>query len=429
MNYSLEKLEKSQVKFTIEIGDAEIESAIQEAYNKNKGQFKLEGFRPGKVPRKVLEAEFGKDVFLNDAIDIILPKYFGEALDKEPQVEPVGRPEADILDVSVTAMKFTVTIAVKPEVKLGDYKGLKVEKEKAEVTDQQLEAELKLAQDKHARVSEIDTDRECKKGDIANIDFTGYLNGEKFDGGAGTDYDLELGSNTFIPGFEDGVAGMKKGDEKDIAVTFPKEYGAENLAGKEVTFKVKLNSIKVSELPELNDDFAKDVSEFDTLEEYKADVKAGMIKDAEQRAKTQEENKRVDAIVANCEVEIPDAMVEEEVEQMIKEFEYRLNYQGMKLDDYLKYTGTTKEKMQEEYKDVAVRNVKIRLVLEEIIKKEDIKPDEASVDKKIEEMATSAKKTVEEYKKSMNPQYINYLINQSLSDALMAKLEELNPAK
>ena len=202
MNYTLEKLEKSQVKFTIEINEAEVEAAIQEAYNKNKSHYKLEGFRPGKVPRKVLEAEFGKDVFLNDALDIILPKYFEEALEKETSVEPVSRPEADILEASDKAVKFAVTITVQPEVKLGKYKGVKVAKEKFEVTDDQVQAELLLAQDKAARVVEIEKDRKAKKGDICNIDFEGSVGGVKFDGGAGKDYDLELGSKTFIPGFE-----------------------------------------------------------------------------------------------------------------------------------------------------------------------------------------------------------------------------------
>ena len=429
MNYTLEKLEKSQVKFTIDINEAEVEAAVQEAYNKNKSKYKLEGFRPGKVPRKVLEAEFGKDVFLNDALDIILPKYFEEALDKEPDVKPVGRPEADILEVSNKAIKFAVTITVQPEVKLGKYKGLKVEKEKVEVTDEQVDAELKLAQDKAARVVEIEKDRKAKKGDIANIDFEGSVDGVKFDGGAGTDYDLELGSKTFIPGFEEGVVGMKKGEEKDIAVTFPKEYGAQNLAGKEAVFKVKLNAIKVKELPALDDEFAKDVSEFDTLDAYKEDIKAGLIKQAEERAEIQEENKRVDAIVDNATVEVPECMVADQVDEMIQEFEYRLMYQGMKLDDYLKYAGITREKMADDYRETAARNVKIRLVLEEIIKTENILPDEEAVNKKIEEMAKGQNKSLEEYKKTMDPRYVSYLLNQSLTDALMAKLKELNPAK
>lgn len=429
MNYTLEKLEKSQVKFTIDINEAEVEAAIQEAYNKNKSKFKLEGFRPGKVPRKILEAEFGKDVFLNDALDIILPKYFSEALDKETSVEPVGRPEADILEVGDKAIKFAVTITVKPEVKLGKYKGVKVEKEKAEVTDEQVEAELKLAQDKNARVVEIDDDRAAKNGDIANINFSGSVDGVKFEGGTGEDYDLELGSGSFIPGFEDGVVGMKKGEEKDITVTFPAEYGAKELADKEAVFAVKLNSLKEKQLPDLDDEFAKDVSEFDTYEEYKADVKAGLIKQAEERAEIQEENRRVDAIVAHAEVEIPSCMVDEQIEEMVKEFEYRLMYQGMKMDDYLKYTGLTKEKIAEDYKEQAERNVRIRLVLEEIIKAEEIKPDEESVNKKIEEMASQQKKSVEDYRKTIDPRYLSYLLNQSLSDALMAKLKELNPAK
>ena len=388
----------------------------------------LEGFRPGKVPRKVLEAEFGKDVFLNDALDIILPKYFEEALEKETSVEPVSRPEADILEASDKAVKFAVTITVQPEVKLGKYKGVKVAKEKFEVTDDQVQAELLLAQDKAARVVEIEKDRKAKKGDICNIDFEGSVGGVKFDGGAGKDYDLELGSKTFIPGFEEGVVGMKKGETKDITVTFPKEY-SEDLAGKEAVFKVTLNAIKVKELPELNDDFAKDVSEFDTLDAYKADIKAGLEKQAEERAEVAEENKRVEAIVKNATVEVPECMIADEVEEMIKEFEYRLLYQGMKLDDYLRYSGITREKMAEDYREAAERNVRIRLVLEAIIKAENVLPDEEAVNKKIEDMAKGQNKTIDEYKKDMDPRYLTYLLNQSLTDTLMAKLKELNPAK
>ncbi len=429
MNYSYEKLEKSQVKFTIDIDEVEVEAALQEAYNKNKSKFKLEGFRPGKVPRKVLEAEFGKDVFLNDALDIVLPKYFEEALDKETELAPVGRPEADILECSEKAIKFTVTITVQPEVKLGKYKGVKVEKEKIEVTDEQVDAEITLAQDKAARVVEVEGDKAADNGDIANIDFVGSVDGVKFEGGEGKDYDLELGSHTFIPGFEEGVVGMKKGEQKDIKVTFPAEYGAQNLAGKEAVFAVTLNTLKKKELPALDDEFAKDVSEFDTFAEYKKDVKAGLIKQAEERAEIQEENRRVDAIVANAEVFVPDCMVEEQIEEMMQEFEYRLMYQGMKMDDYLKYTGLTKEQVAADYKDQAARNVKIRFVLEAIIKAENVVPDTDAVNKKIEEMAKEQKKSADDYKKTMDQRYLNYLLNQSLSDALMAKLKELNPAK
>jgi trigger factor len=410
MNYTYETLEKSQVKFTIEIDGAEFEAATEEAYQKNKHKYKLEGFRPGKVPRKVLEGAYGKGVFIDEALDIILPKYFSEALDKEPALEPVGRPEADILDIKEDGVKFAVTITVKPEVKLGKYKGLKVAKEKVEVTDEQVEAEVLLAQDRGARIVDVEKDRKCKKGDIANIDFSGSVDGVKFDGGTGEGYDLELGSKTFIPGFEEQVIGMKKGEEKDVTVTFPKDYGAENLAGKEAVFAVKLNGIKEKQLPALDDEFAKDVSEFDTLEAYKADIKEGLLKQAEERASITEENNRVDAIVEKCAVDVPDCMVEEQIDEMMHEFEYRLMYQGMKLDDYLKYTGTTLEKMKEDYKESAARNVKIRLVLEAIIKAEDIKPDEEAIEKKIAELASDAKKDVETYKKEMDPRHLSYLL-------------------
>lgn len=429
MNYTLEKLEKSQVKFTIDITAEELEQAIEEAYHKTKGKFKVEGFRQGKAPRKVIESLYGKGAFYDEAIDIILPKYFSEAIEKEPTVDPVGRPEADILEMTDTTFKYSVIIAVKPDVKLGKYKGIKVEKVAVEVTDEQVDAEIKLAQDKNARIVEIEKDRKSKKGDIVNIDFVGSVDGVEFEGGKGEGYDLELGSNTFIPGFEDQVVGMKKGEKKDVKVTFPKEYGAAELAGKEAIFAVTANEIKVKELPALDDEFAKDVSEFDTFEAYKADVKAGLLKQAEESASVKEENARVDAIVEKCEVEIPDSMVEEQAEEMIKEFEYRLMYQGMKLDDYFKYTNTTREQMVADYKEPALRNVKIRLVLEAIIKAEDIKPDEAEIEKQIAEMAEAQKKSVEDLKKDMGPQYINYMYNQNISDKLMAVLKEYNPAK
>ncbi|MEG1613131.1 MAG: trigger factor [Clostridia bacterium] len=428
MNYTLDKLEKSQVKFTIDINAEELELAIEEAYHKTKGKFKVEGFRQGKAPRKVIESMYGKGAFIDEAIDIILPKYFSEAMDKEPEIEPVGRPEADIIELTDTTFKYAVTITVKPEVKLGEYKGLTVAKESVEVTDEAVQAELILAQDKNARVVEVEGDVESKIGDIVNIDFSGSVDGVKFDGGSGEGYDLELGSNTFIPGFEEQVVGVKKGDEKEITVKFPADYGAENLAGKDAVFAVKANAIKKKELPAMDDDFAKDVSEFDTLEAYRADIKAGLVKQAEEQAEIKEENARIDAIVANCEVEVPECMITEQAEEMIKEFEYRLMYQGMKIDDYCKYTGTTREQMSAEYKEPAARNVKIRLILEAIIKAEDIKPDEAEIEKQIAEMAKTQNKEVEVYKKEMDPRNIGYLYNQNVSEILMAKLKEYSPA-
>lgn len=427
MDYTVEKLEKSRVKFTININAEEMEEAFREAFNKNRGKYRLEGFRPGKVPRKVLEAQYGKDFLLGDAVDIILPKYFGEALDREPETEPVGRPEADILEVS-EGMRFAVTIAVVPAVKLGSYSGIKVKREKAEVSDKQLDEEIERGRKQHARVYELEEDRPCANGDVADIDFCGYLDGEKFEGGESKGYELELGSGTFVDGFEAGVAGMKKGEERDVEVTFPADYGADNLAGKKVVFKVKLNSIKVSELPALDDDYAKDVSEFDTFAEYREDVRAAMLKEAEKRADTDARNKLIDAIVDGSEVDVPDAMTEEETDRMIKDFEYALGYRGMKLEDYYRNTGSTEESLRAGYSKAAERTVKTRLVLEEIAKKEDIKPDDDAVNKKIEEMAGRAKKTVEEFKKTMDPQYLMYELNKSLSDALMAKLTELNPA-
>lgn len=426
MNYTIEKLENSKVKFVIETTADELESATQEAYEKNKHKYGVEGFRKGHVPRKVLESVYGKGLFYEDALDIILPKYFDEVLIKEPEIEPVGKPEADIIAFEETGVKFSVTVAVKPDVKLGKYKGLKVKKTVEAVTDEQVEAELKLAQDRQARIEEVTEDRASVNGDFLTIDFEGKVDGAKFDGGSAQGYDLELGSGTFIPGFEEQLVGVKKGDVKDVKVTFPKEYGAQNLAGKDAVFTVTVHAIKVKELPELNDEFAKDVSEFDTLAEYKEDVKKQLVAEAESAAEQKVENELMDKITQKSEVVIPDEMVESQIDERIQELEYRLMYQGMKLDDYCKMINTDVAKIREDYKESAALSVKTRLVMEAIIKAENLMPTEDEINEKVADFAKGANKSAEEYRKQMHERQLNYIVNSIATDKLLAFLKSNN---
>ena len=331
MNYTVEKLEKSRVKFVIKVDEKELDAAIDEAYAKNKHKYQVEGFRKGHVPKSVLERTYGKGVFYEDALDIILPKYYDEVLSKETELVPVGRPEADIMDFQDNGVTFSVTVTVKPEVKLGQYKGLEVKRDKVRITEAMIEAELKLAQDRQSRLVEVKDDRASRKGDFVTIDFTGSVDGVEFDGGHAEDYDLGLGTGTFIPSFEEQLEGLKVGEEKDVKVTFPKDYGSKELAGKEAVFACKVKAIKAKEMPEINDEFAKDVSEFDTLDEYKKDIKKQLKHEADQRADEKVENDLVELIAGGSEVEVPDEMVEEAIDERLQELQYQLMYQGMQL--------------------------------------------------------------------------------------------------
>ena len=425
MSYTIEKLEKSRVKFTFDVDAETFGKAVVAAYNKTKHKYSVPGFRKGHVPMKVIEGMYGREVFFEDAMDIVIPEVYSEALDKEHDIEVVSQPELESFDFKEDGgVTFVLTTAVRPEVKLGKYKGLSLERKVEKVTAKQVDEEMENARDKQARI--IDVDEAAKNGDIVNIDFVGSVDGVKFDGGSAQDYDLTLGSGSFIPGFEDQLVGAKKGDKVDVKVTFPEDYHAAELKGKEALFECTVNAVKRKELPALDDDFAKEISEFDTLAEYKEDVKNKLMKDAEMRADREYEDALVQAVVDGAEVEIPQAMIDQEAEDMAKEFEYRLSYQGIKLADYLGYINMTREQLLDEYKEQAAKSVKVRLVMEEIVKREEMKFEQDELDAKVAEMAERSGQDVETFKKGLGREHYDYLANQILSDKLMAMLREEN---
>lgn len=427
MSYTVEKLEKSQVKFVFDVDADTFNKAVDAAYNKTKHKYAIAGFRKGHVPKKVIEGIYGKEVFFEDAMDIVIPEAYSEALDKEKDVDVVAQPELTSFDFKEDGgATFTLIVTVKPDVKLGKYKGLSIEKKVEKVTAKQVDEAVEQAREKQARI--VETDEAAKNGDIVNIDFVGSVDGVKFDGGSAESYDLELGSGSFIPGFEEQLVGAKKGEKKDVNVKFPEDYHAEELKGKDALFECTINAVKKKELPALDDEFVKDVSEFDTLAEYKADVKNKLMKDAEDRADREFEDALVQAVVDNADVEVPQAMIDQEAEDMAREFEYRLSYQNIKLDDYLKYLNMTRDQLLDEYKVQAAKSVKVRLVMEAIVKAEELKFEEKDIDEKLADMAARANQDVETFKKGLGREHFDYLANQILSDKLMAMLKQENTA-
>ncbi len=424
MEYKIKKLPKSEVEIEISLNANEWQAEVENAYNKNKGKYNIEGFRKGKAPRKVIEKMYGPTIFYEDAISEAFYNNYIQVLNKEKELEPVDNPSLDVKSVSDDGAVLVAKVVVRPEVKLNKYTKFGVEEHKHEVTDKDVEKELKTAREQNARLEEVN--RPIKKGDIANIDFAGSIDGVPFDGGTSEGYDLEIGSKSFIEGFEDQLIGVSAKEEKDVLVTFPSDYHAEELKGKNAVFKVKVNSVKEKILPELDDAFASDVSEFETLEEYKADIKKHLEEHMKEHIRIELENEILDKIVENMEVEVPNAMVETELDGMLKDLEYRLMYQGLKLEDYAKYIGKTVEEIRKERKKDALKSVKIRLALQEIIKKENLDLTDKEVDEKIKEMAKSANKTIKDYKNSLTPEHLNYIKNDILMNKLMNFLVENN---
>ena len=426
MKYKFKKLEKNQVEITMDFTAEEWANYVNKAYEENKGKYKVEGFRQGKAPKSVIEKMYGEHVFIEEGLNLAFAGGYTEILEKEQDFEPIADPKVDIKALDKTSLKLHVLVDVMPEVKLGAYEGLEIKKEVRKATAEEVEHELHHAQEHAARIMEVEHDLE--NGNIANIDFEGSIDGVKFEGGTATNYDLEIGSGSFIQGFEDQMVGMKKGEKRDIKVTFPAEYGAPDLAGKDAVFAVTLHAVKEKQLPELDDEFAKDVSEFDTLAEYKNDIKNKMKEDAEHRAEHAYEDALIDAIVNNATVEIPEAMIDNEADDMVHEFEYRLMYQGIKLDDYLTYVGMDRDGLKKEYREQAEKSVKIRLVMEQIVRTEDLKFSDEEIDEKLSKMAADAGKDLDTYRKALRKEQIDYIVNQILSDKLMALLKKENSA-
>lgn len=386
MSVQVENLEKNMAKLTIEVSAEELEKALQSAYLKQKKNISIPGFRKGKVPRTMIEKMYGAGVFYEDAANALIPQAYSQAAE-ESKLDIVSRPEIHVEQIEKgKPFIFTAEVAVKPDVTLGEYKGVAVPVSHTEVTDEEVEAELKKEQEKNSRTITVE-DRAAEKGDIVTIDFEGTVDGETFQGGSGKDYPLTLGSGTFIPGFEDQLVGAKAEDVVDVHVTFPEDYNSEELKGKAAVFKCTVHKIETKELPELDDDFAKDVSEFDTLEEYKNSLREDLKKKKEDEAKREKENAAVDKAVANAQMEIPDAMLDTQAAQMVDNFARRLSAQGMSMEQYMQYTGQNAAALQEQMKPQALKQIQTRLVLEKVAQVENIQISDERLEEEFEKMA------------------------------------------
>ena len=400
MDIKVEKTEnKNEVKLSFKIEAEKFDGAIKEVYAKSAKYFNVPGFRKGKAPFNIVERMYGDEIFYEDAFNELVPEIYDNAI-KENKVEAVSQPKIDIKNMKKGEdLEFTATVQIKPEVKLGKYKGIELKKVEYNVSDEDVDHELGHMQERNARVLSVE-DRPVKDKDIAKIDFEGFVDGVAFEGGKAEGHELEIGSKTFIPGFEDQIIGMNIADEKDIKVKFPEDYYSKDLAGKDATFKVKLHEIKEKKLPELDDEFAKDVSEFDTIKDLKQNIKENKQKANDERAKRELEDAVIDAVAKTTEIDIPSGMIDGEVANMIGEMEQQLSYQGISLDQYLQIVKKTRKEIEDSYKPQAEKNVKARLILEAIIKAEKIEADSKEVDEKIKEMAKNYGRKEEELSKN-----------------------------
>ena len=400
MSLQVEKLEKNMAKLTIEVPASELEKALQSAYMKQKNKISLPGFRKGKVPRQMIEKMYGAEIFYDDAANALIPKAYADAYD-ECELDIVSRPEIDVVQIEKGKdFIFTATVATKPEVTLGEYKGLEVDKVSTRVTQKEVDAKIQEEAEKNARTITIE-DRAVQDGDEVVLDFEGFVDGVAFEGGKGENYPLTIGSGSFIPGFEEQLVGAETEKEVEVKVTFPEDYHAEDLKGKEAVFKCTVHEIKAKELPEIDDEFAAEVSEFDTLEEYKADVKAKIKEQKAAEGKAKQEDQVVEQAVKNATYELPEAMVETQAEQMANDFAQRMQSQGLTMEQYFQFTGTTAEQMMEDLKPQAVKRIETRLVLEAIAKAENIEISDEKLDEEIGKMAEAYKMEADKLKEFM----------------------------
>ena len=423
MASTVETLENKQVKLTITVPYKEFDDAVQKAYLKIRKNIMVPGFRKGKVPRQVVQNHYGEEVFYEDAFEIIFPESYQAAL-KEHNVDDVDRPDVDIVQIgNKEDLIYTAEVTVKPEVKLGKYKGKSVKAYKQPVTQKEVDEELKKEADKIARLVDVEG-RSAQKDDTANIDYTGSVDGVEFPGGSAKGHDLVLGSNAFIPGFEDQVIGMNIGDEKDINVTFPEEYQSDDLKGKDAVFKVKLNSLKAKELPKLDDEFAKDVSEFDTLEEYKADIKAKLQKQSDDNFEAESQNKIIDLLVESMEVEVPQCMIDTQTDYTLREIDYNFKTQGFSLDQYIQMTGMKIDDFKAQYNDQSLQRVKAQLALEAVQKEENLEVTDEDLDAELAKVAEQSSKTLDEIKKTFEGSNMDYIKENVLTTKTIDFLKE-----
>ena len=399
---TVEKVEKNVVSFEFSVSAEEFEKGIERAYRKNVGKINIQGFRRGKAPRKLIEKYYGAEIFYEDAVNIVLPDAYDKAVE-ENGIFPVDQPEIDIKgEISKeNGVTFTAKVTVKPEFELGKYKGVKASKVSHRTLKKDIDAEIEKMRERNARIVTVD-DRAVKEGDIANIDYEGFTDGKAFDGGKGEGFDLTIGSGQFIPGFEEQLIGKNVGEDTEVNVTFPKEYHSKELAGKPAVFKVKINSVKVKELPELDDEFAKDVSEFDTLEELKKSVKEKLSAAGKERAQHETEENVIKAVCDATEIDIPEAMINSQIDKMLRDFDMQMRYQGLNLEQYMKYTGATVDSMRAQFRDDAAKNVKTSLILEKVCEVEKIEAKPAEVEKEYNQMAEQNGMKLEDIKKYVN---------------------------
>lgn len=408
MNSKLEKVENNVATLEITVSPEKLEEGMMKAYLKNVKRFNIPGFRKGKAPRKLIEKHYGEGIFYEDAINAVCPDAYEEAVE-EHKLEPVDRPEIDIVEIeSGKGIIFKAEVTVRPTVQLGQYKGIEAEKKEYNVTEEDVLKELDILRDKNARIIDI-TDRPVKQGDMTIIDFKGFVDGEEFSGGTAENYNLEIGSGQFIPGFEEQLVGAEIGKEIDVNVTFPEDYRAEELAGKPALFKVTIKEIKEKELLPLDDEFAKDVSEYDTLEELKKDIKNKKTEEAERMAKHEYEDLVISKVVENASVDIPDVMVENQITSMIKDFDFQLRYQGLDLETYLKYMNISMEEVRKSYKETALTRVKTQLVIDEITKAENIQVSEEDINDEVEKTAKQYNQELEKFKSSLKERDLEYI--------------------
>ena len=397
MSVQVEKLEKSMAKLTITVEAAKFDAAVDSAYQKNKGKIALPGFRKGKAPRAMIEKMYGTGVFYEDAANELIPEAY-ETAAKESELEIVAQPEIEVTQMEKgTDFIFTATVAIKPEVTLGDYKGIEVEKKEAEVSEEEITAEIDKAREANSRLITIE-DRATEDGDTVIIDFDGYVDGKQFEGGYAEDYTLVLGSHSFIDNFEDQLVGKNLGEDVEVNVTFPEEYHVDELKGKPALFKVKIKEIQKKELPELDDDFAQDVSNFDTIAEYKEDLKKKLTENKEEALKREREEAVIGKIIENAQMDIPEQMVDAQTRQMTQEFTQRLQSQGLSLEQYMQFTGLTPQKMMEDLEPQALKRIQSRLVLEAVVAAENIEASDEEIDKELENMASMYQMEIDKLK-------------------------------
>lgn len=428
MSTKMEKIDNNIVKLQLQIDAQKFETAVEKSYKKNAKYFNVPGFRKGKAPRSIVERHYGEQVLYEDAINFAFPEAYSEAI-KETGIEPVSQPDIDVVQIGKGQdLILEVTVTVKPEVQLGEYKLLEVSKADVVVTDDDVEKELQKIAERNARIISIE-DRPVQKGDTVVIDFEGFVDGEPFEGGKAENYNLEIGSGHFIEGFEEQLIGVQKGQEVEVNVTFPENYGNDKLDGKPSIFKVKINEIKMKEIPVIDDEFAKDISEFETLEEYKQDIRKKLVEAAEKNAKMQIEESVINKAVENATVDIPEVMVENRIDSIMHDIDMRLRYQGINIEKYCEILGVSKEEMREQYRERAEKDVKTQLVLEKIAKEEAIEPTQEDIEAEIASLAERYKQPVEELRKHLNEDDIEYMrSNLTVSKTIDFLVENANIA-